>query len=370
VKISPFGRYYAPDADGSPLSGGKLYTYDAGTTTPKSTYTDKAGGSANANPVILDANGYADVWLDTGSYKFVLKNSSDVTIWTKDNIDGGGVVGFASTVITKSTGFTLSTAEQNNVVVCTAAITVSLLPAANAGDGFAAIIINTSAGNVTIDPDGSETINGSSTLNVRAGSSVTIHTNGTAWYATTHVPEAGTVGTSQLAFGMTGMLAPFAGSSAPTGWLLCYGQAVSRTTYADLFSAISTTYGTGDGSTTFNLPDLRGRSVFGVDNMGGSAANRVTNGNSGITGTTLGAAGGSELMHQHTHTITDSGHVHAIARTSVGYSSGGGTGPAVPGGETTMNSNSATTGISINNSGSGSSQNMPPAIMMNWIIKT
>ena len=97
----------------------------------------------------------------------------------------------------------------------------------------------------------------------------------------------------------SGLIAPYAGSTAPSGWLLCGGQAVSRSTYATLFTAIGTTYGTGDGSTTFNLPDLRGRAPHGVDNMGGTAANRVTSGGSGITGTTLGAVGGTE-----THTLT------------------------------------------------------------------
>ena len=62
----------------------------------------------------------------------------------------------------------------------------------------------------------------------------------------------------------TGTLAPFAGSTAPTGFLLCQGQAVSRTTYAALFAAIGTTYGAGDGSTTFNLPDGRGRALIGA----------------------------------------------------------------------------------------------------------
>lgn len=84
-----------------------------------------------------------------------------------------------------------------------------------------------------------------------------------------------------------GCVQAFAGSSAPSGWLLCYGQAVSRTTYADLFTVISTTYGTGDGSTTFNVPDLRGRVVAGLDNMGGSDAGRLDLANT--RGTTTGA---------------------------------------------------------------------------------
>ncbi len=62
-----------------------------------------------------------------------------------------------------------------------------------------------------------------------------------------------------------GCVIPFAGAAAPTGWLLCQGQAISRTTYAQLFSVIGTTYGSGDGKTTFNLPDMRGRVAVGSD---------------------------------------------------------------------------------------------------------
>ena len=100
-----------------------------------------------------------------------------------------------------------------------------------------------------------------------------------------------------------GVIMPYAGSSEPSGWLFCSGNAVSRTTYSGLFSAIGTTYGPGDNSTTFNLPDLRGRVIAGRDDMGGTAALRVTdsgsNANSGIAGTTLGANGGTQ-----THILT------------------------------------------------------------------
>jgi microcystin-dependent protein len=90
----------------------------------------------------------------------------------------------------------------------------------------------------------------------------------------------------------TGVVEPFAGTAAPAGSLLCYGQAVSRTDYVGLFTVIGTTYGTGDGSTTFNLPDLRGFVVAGKDNMGGSAAGRLSG------GTTLGAGLGAQT-HSH-----------------------------------------------------------------------
>ena len=167
----------------------------------------------------------------------------------------------------------------------------------------------------------------------------------------------------------SGSVLAFAGAAAPGGWLLCYGQAVSRTTYASLFTAISTVYGVGDGSTTFNLPDLRGRSVFGQDNMGGSAASRITNGNSGIVGTTLGAAGGDERVQTHKHTLTDPGHTHTLQATTT---SGGGTVATAGNNIATPISpiNSATTGITMADYGAGSSGNVPPAMIMNFIIKT
>jgi microcystin-dependent protein len=85
----------------------------------------------------------------------------------------------------------------------------------------------------------------------------------------------------------SGAVIAFAGSTAPTGWLLAFGQAVSRSTYSGLFAVIGTTYGSGDGTTTFTLPDLRGRTVAGIDNMGGSDAGRLDIANS--SGTVVGS---------------------------------------------------------------------------------
>lgn len=76
------------DLNGAPLAGGKLYTYAAGTTTPQTTYTDFTGVSANTNPVILDSRGEASVWLDTPLYKMALYDSTNVLVWTVDNIGG------------------------------------------------------------------------------------------------------------------------------------------------------------------------------------------------------------------------------------------------------------------------------------------
>ena len=212
-----------------------------------------------------------------------------------------------------------------------------------------------------------------------------------------------------------GIVSAFAGVTAPAGWLMCYGQAVSRTEYSALFTALSTTYGAGDGSTTFNIPDLRGRAIAGIDNMGGSDAGRLS------TANTLGTATGTETVtlasteipaHSHPNTLTGTttfasdGHTHAgqgslgaaIGATggnpsAIGYVAGtasGGPGTStytVIGtnvgaqafnhytpvyGSTAANSASASVGISNanNTGGGGAHSNMQPTIVLNYIIRT
>jgi len=84
--ISPQPKLQFLDNNGVPLSGGKVYTYSAGTTTPLTTYTDFTGNTANSNPVILDSRGECSIWLGTSSYKFKLATSTDMEVWTVDNI--------------------------------------------------------------------------------------------------------------------------------------------------------------------------------------------------------------------------------------------------------------------------------------------
>lgn len=175
-----------------------------------------------------------------------------------------------------------------------------------------------------------------------------------------------------------GLMAPFAGGSAPAGWLLCFGQTISRTTYAALFAAIGTSYGTGDGTTTFNLPDLRGRVPAGKDDMGGSAASRLTNATMTPDGVTLGAVGGEQThtlttpeIPAHNHTATDSGHFHNIGNVlrNVGSSNN----QFVPGPSNviidTPNTSTGFANISVQNTGGGGAHNnVQPSIVTTYII--
>lgn len=201
-----------------------------------------------------------------------------------------------------------------------------------------------------------------------------------------------TIGIAPVQF-PTASLLPFAGASAPDNWLLCAGQAVSRSTYAALFSIIGTTYGVGDGSTTFNLPDLRGRVPAGKDDMGGSPANRLTSGGSGINGVALGAAGGTQThtlsttempSHTHTqnaHTHTQTAHNHAVGRGSGNstlnvYNNGMASTPNSVAdldstnfikNRTAVNQN--TTATNQNTGGGLAHNNTQPSLILNYIIK-
>lgn len=335
------------------ISGASFYemgmgTYDGGS---PGTLTRPAGNvvaSSNAGGLVSLPAGTADVfaWIDP-----------------------------AERVILTATGaVTLAVADLGNSLIWsgTAAQTAALPAVASVPDGSGYQFRNSGTAALTIDPSGAELINGAATLVLTPGAAVEVLKNGSAWIA--------------LFDGQ-----PMIGAYLWGGWstlqprcLWPNGQNVSRTTYAALFAAYGTAFGVGDGSTTFGLPDLRGRALFGKDDMGGSAASRLTTAGSGVDGLTLGAVGGSQSLHGHTHTASDSGHIHGVTdpghthtttaiqspTSSPGSGIAGGSGWTFGGASNTA----ATTGISIGASvanvtnastGAGASQNMPPALVSN-----
>ena len=155
-----------------------------------------------------------------------------------------------------------------------------------------------------------------------------------------------------------GKMDVYAGTSAPDGWLLCYGQSLLRSAYPDLFDAIGTTYGAADG-THFSVPDARGRVLVGLDNMGGSDAGRLSAAN------TLGGSGGAET---HTLLLTESpahSHLNDAGGQFVGNVGGSGGSANV-----TTGGGGYALGATDSQGGGGAHNNMQPYLLVNWIIKT
>lgn len=180
-----------------------------------------------------------------------------------------------------------------------------------------------------------------------------------------------------------GIPKPYLGTTAPTGYVFCFGQAISRTTFAALFAVLGVSFGAGDGSTTFNLPDLRGMVLAGRDNMGGAAAGRITI----MGGTTLGAGGGGETvvlavpnMPAHSHgglSGAAGSHVHSM-QAFAGTNGGSGAGIQIA---EVINNENPTSRISTNGApnhqhsipseGSGAPlANLQPTIIVNYILRT
>lgn len=199
---------------------------------------------------------------------------------------------------------------------------------------------------------------------------------------TTNVPnETVLYNTSGAAFNPIGMIVDFAGTTAPTGWFLCFGQSLSAAAYPELFAILGTTYGVSGGNVV--LPDCRGRVTAGKDNMGGSAANRITAAGGNFDGTVLGGVGGQQnkvIANGNLPAsipLTDPGHNHVILARNINdigalYVIGGATGGVfdlgVSGGKNSL-VNTNTTGITINAGGANTALPvLSPIIIFNKII--
>jgi len=171
---------------------------------------------------------------------------------------------------------------------------------------------------------------------------------------------------------LTGAILAWPVGTTPAGYLRCDGSAVSRATYSNLFAVVGTVWGVGDGSTTFNLPDLRGRSLIG-DGTG-----------TGLSARVVGQLGGEEA-HQltkpelttHKHGISDPGHYHQVPNDTVGAAAGSdltvwsGLAPATRPPPPTRDSLPSVTDIATNDEGGGEAFGiMGPFAVVRWVIKT
>lgn len=157
---------------------------------------------------------------------------------------------------------------------------------------------------------------------------------------------------------VTGSVTAYAGTSAPSGWLICDGSTLSRTTYASLYAVIGNAFGEGDGSTTFHLPDMRGRFIRGFDNSAGNdpdSASRTASGTGGNTGDNIGSYQ-ADVYGSHTHSTKVWSDTAASGTRTVGDGWTNSSGPYTI---------SSTYGVQS----SGGNETRPKNINMNYIIK-
>ena len=148
-------------------------------------------------------------------------------------------------------------------------------------------------------------------------------------------------------------------TSCPSGWLAANGSAVSRSTYAILFSTIGSTWGNGDGSTTFNLPDLRGTFVRGT-------------GTNGTYGTAVGQAVGSyaaDTYLNHNHTASQAAHTHTYTQVTTTAQATGGSGSNYFNASTTGTTSSTTPAVTVDTSTTGGTETKPKNYGVLYCIK-
>jgi len=203
----------------------------------------------------------------------------------------------------------LALADLGNTVVFSggAAATLNLPAVAAVASGAGWLVLNVGSAALTLDPNASETINGQASIALMPGMTAHILRSGAGWVA-------GIFGHGRL----IGEYVQVAGPNLPPFCVWPNGQNLSRSSYATLFAAIGTTYGAGDGAISFGTPDVRGRALFGLDNLGGAAASRITSGVSGINAAALGNAGGDQRIGTHGHAASQAAHNHTGSTDSRG----------------------------------------------------
>lgn len=179
----------------------------------------------------------------------------------------------------------------------------------------------------------------------------------------------------------SGVVSAYAGSAAPTGWLMCSGQLVGRVTYPDLFTAIGTSYGVGDGSTTFGIPDLRGRVPVGRDatqtefdllgESGGAKTHLIDTTEIPIHSHEVNLVTGED-NHNHNFSTRGDASTAVHSHNEVNTSSTGGTGKTANGTTTTSSDahSHPVVGTTASVGGGLAHNNLQPYRVLNYIIKT
>jgi len=188
--LFPIHQFF--DNNGDPLAGGLVYTYEPGSTTPKTAYTDAALSVSHTNPVVLDAYGRptSPIWCD-GETKIVVKTSGDVQInpvfdnFNKDLSGSGPWALKQDDVLSKSANYDLTTADDGKMVRATSGTWTlgTASAAATMGNGYLVTVVNDGAGIVTFNPNGSETVNGLTSIAIGPGDYVFLRCDGSNWFA-------------------------------------------------------------------------------------------------------------------------------------------------------------------------------------------
>ena len=397
--VTPTAKAQFIDAAGIPLAGGFLYTYAAGTTTPQATYTDSTAATANSNPIVLDSRGEANIWLTSANYKFKLTDSEGTEIWTVDNIAAPSTAlspVFSSNVtisantsgpalLVTQTGAGAAIRVQDDtdpdaspfVVDTVGNVGIGTASPANALDlAGGAIQISSSGGTartiMSADAtDSTFAVSDDRNFTVKTNASTRLTINSTAATSTVPVvlPTAPTTTLQAATKGYVdqsspaGMIAPFAGTSAPTGWLACQGQVVSQTTYAALYAAIGATWNTGgEGAGNFRLPDLRGTFLRGT-------GTNATGSSSGAAGPAVGAFAADTYLN-HSHGASQPAHTHTVSDGYVVVSGGSGLQNGTGWTATTSGTTAQGPAITVNTSTTGGTETKPKNYGVLYIIKT
>jgi microcystin-dependent protein len=348
------------DASGDPINGARLEFYAAGTTTPRTVYSNSDLTTALGTVVYCNDGGFpvsasgssTRVVIYTGSsaYKIIVKDQNGATVATYDNVrgaldtsafaSGGGLA--TEPVIQITASRAQLAADAGKCILVNAAsgnVVYSLLDSGTFGDGKRVRIRKTSSGGtVSIVAAGSELIDGptgnSATLQLTNYADEYLLRSTTAgWVASSnYFVRAGQITPDMLSSAISGTFVQTGSiiiwpdnATTPSGYLDCNGAAVSRTTYAALFAIVGTKYGTGDGSTTFNLPNynrmfLRGWAASGTPLVDDPDKTTRSDRGDGTGGNVIGSWQ-ARAFEGHTHgpgtlagtTNTTGAHVHSYS---------------------------------------------------------